>query len=243
MRKLILCLLSFFFLTTIAQISKKNNFLQTKTATSFLQIQQERKTGANRMARSVQTSKTIHVSTAGTLDSLLTSTEKNTITDLTVSGILDARDFRILRDSLLNLTALDISAATVVSYSGSGGTGYYSTSYPANEIPEYAFYTSGGQPGTVNSGPASIILPSSVTSIGSMAFTFCSSLISISISSTVTQIGLMAFVGCNATFIVDQVNPNYSSVNGVLLIKKKRPSSNAPFQLPEVTQFLQRLIQ
>jgi hypothetical protein len=231
MRKLLLCLLSFFFLTTTAQISRKNNFLQTKTATAFFQTQKEKKNGANRIARSVQTSKTIHVSTAGTLDSLLTSTEKNTITDLTVSGLLDARDFRILRDSLLNLTALDISTVTVVSYSGSEGTGYYITSYPANEIPENAFYTSGEQPGSVISGLTSIRLPSSVTSIGNMAFTFCSSLTSISISSNVTQIGLMAFVGCSATFIVDQANPNYSSVDGVLFNKDKTTIIQCPLSI------------
>lgn len=231
MRKLLLCLLTFFFLTINAQNSIKNNFFLSKTATEFFQAQREKTKRANRIVRTAQISKTINVPTAGTLDNLLTPTEKRTVTDLTVTGNLDARDFRILRDSLTNLTALNLSTVTVASYSGSGGTGFNSTTYPANEIPENAFYNSGEEPGTFISKLTSIILPSTVTSLGSMAFTFCSSLTSISVSSLVTQIGHIAFVGCGAKINVDPANPNYSSVDGVLFDKAKTTLIQCPFSI------------
>ena len=231
MRKLLLYLLSFFLLTTTAQISTKNNFLQTKTAGDFFQQQQIKKNGVNRIGRSVQISKTVHVTNAGTLDNLLNSIEKNTITDLAITGTLDARDFRILRDSMVNLTVLDISAVTVVSYLGSEGTGYYDSTYPANEIPEYAFYISGRDALSVISGLTSILLPTTITSIGNNSFTFCSSLKSISIPASVTQIGLAAFVGCSAIIHVDPANPNYSSVDGVLYDKVKTTLLQCPVSI------------
>ena len=230
MRKLLLCLLSFFLLTTTAQISTKNNFLQTKTARDFFQRQQIKKNESNRIVRSVQLSKTIHVTNAGTLDNLLTPIEKNTITDLTITGTLDARDFRILRDSLVHLAVLDLSTVTVVSYSGSGGTDYYDTVYPPNEIPEYAFYTS-RESGTAISQLTSILLPSTVSSVGNLAFAFCSSLSSISISSSLSQIGQLAFLGCSAKINVDETNPNYSSVEGVLFDKEKTKLIQCPISI------------
>ncbi|HEY5593181.1 MAG TPA: leucine-rich repeat protein, partial [Paludibacter sp.] len=230
MRQLLLCLLSFLFLTTNAQNSNKNNFLQSKTATEFFATHGGKNKKVNRIVRSVQISKTINVSTSGTLVDLLTPIEKNTITDLTVTGNLDARDFRILRDSMLNLAALDISTATVESYSGYGGTDDYNRSYSANEIPDYAFYISGEQSNVIK-GLTTILLPSTVTSIGSMAFTFCRSLTSISISSSITQIGQLSFVGCSATINVDPANQYYSSVDGVLFDKAKTALLQCPVSI------------
>jgi len=183
------------------------------------------------MVRTEQISKTINVPGAGTLDNLLTHTEKNTITDLTITGNLDARDIRILRDSMVNLAVLDISAVTVVSYSGPGGTYYYETTYPANEIPESAFYTPGVKAGSIISGLTSITLPSTVTSVGSMAFAFCSSLTSISISAALTQIGMNAFLGSSAIIHVDPANPNYSSVDGILFDKAKTILIQCPISI------------
>jgi hypothetical protein len=222
----------FLFLTTNAQISKKSNFFQTKAATEFLATHGEKIKKANRIAYSEQISKSVHVPTAGTLVNLLTPTEKSTVTELTVTGNLDARDFRILRDSMVNLTALDISAVTIVSYSGYDGTNDDNgITYPANEIPENAFYSQGEETGSVKSGLSSILLPSTVTSVGSMAFTFCSSLTSVSISASVIQIGLTAFTGCSAMINVDPANPDYSSVGGVLFDKEKTTLIQCPLSI------------
>ncbi|MDD5183671.1 MAG: leucine-rich repeat protein [Paludibacter sp.] len=214
-----------------AQVSKKGNLADLGIFDKCLKTTNEKPKFIKRTRTVAQQSKTVNVATAGTLNNLLTSDEKSTISNLTITGNIDARDFRIMRDSMANLKALDISAVTIVSYTGYDGTGYSGSTYPANEIPENAFYASGFGPGNLNYGLASIVLPTSLTSIGRMAFTFCSSLTSVSISASVTQIGLVAFVGCSATINVDQANPDYSSVEGVLFDKAMTTLIQCPLSI------------
>jgi len=140
-----------------------------------------------------QVSKTVNV-TAGGLYSALTSTELATVTNLTITGTIDARDFVTMRDNMPALAVVDISAVTIAAYNGSGGT-YGGTSYPANTMPKYSF----NNPNT-NQGKTTlttILLPSSVTSIGYAAFANCSGLISVTIPSSVTSIGGVAFYYCS----------------------------------------------
>jgi hypothetical protein len=80
-------------------------------------------------------SKTVSV-TAGGLYAALTASEKTTITDLTVTGTLDARDLKTMRDNLTSLTKLNMSGATILAYTGKLGTDTISTTYPANEMPK-----------------------------------------------------------------------------------------------------------
>ena len=70
------------------------------------------------------------------------------------------------------------------------------------------------------SGLTSIAFPSNVTSIGAYAFDGCP-LTNITISSRITNVGAGAFAACtNLTAItVDEQNPVYRSVNGVLFDK------------------------
>ena len=56
--------------------------------------------------------------TAGFLADSLTSGEKNTITNLTLTGTIDARDFVTMRDSMPVLAVLDLSGATIATYTG-----------------------------------------------------------------------------------------------------------------------------
>ena len=67
----------------------------------------------------------------------------------------------------------------------------------------------------------SITIPDSVTSIGDYAFQGCECLMSFTIGNGVTTIGRSVFEGCSGLteFIVDSNNPNYKSVNGLLLSK------------------------
>jgi len=188
-----------------------------------------------------QVSKTVNV-TAGTLSTLLTANEKTTITDLTITGTIDARDFKTMRDSMQLLTEVDLSAVMIVAYTGTGGTSY-SDFYPANSVPERAFQ------GKTNL--KSVILPSSVTSTSSYAFAFCSgltlvtlpegltsiasgsfhecsSITSFNIPSSVNSIGNSAFYNSSGIFNVDAGNQTYSSVDGVLFNKKKTTLIQCP---------------
>jgi len=174
--------------------------------------------------------KTINI-TAGGLSKAFTTTERSLITELVITGTIDARDFKTMRDSMLVLSYLDLSGASVVGYTGIDGT--YpdydgSKIYPVNTIPESAFdnYYTGSKlslktvilPLSVTtigsgafegcSGLSSIKLPIALTSIGSFAFEQCSGLISITIPNAVTSIGSSAFSGCSSlTSIYINSNP------------------------------------
>jgi len=47
-----------------------------------------------------QLSKTIDLANAGTLSTALTPTELQNVTNLTITGTIDARDFKTMRDSM-----------------------------------------------------------------------------------------------------------------------------------------------
>lgn len=130
-----------------------------------------------------QVPKTVSLA-AGGLSSALTITEKSTITNLTITGTINAFDFMTMRDEMPVLAILDFSSATIVD----GGT-------PANEIPTFAFYKSGTSTGKASL--TSITLASSVNSIGDYAFKGCSGLVSIVIPASVTSIGGYAFEECS----------------------------------------------
>jgi hypothetical protein len=136
-----------------------------------------------------QVSKTVNVTTAGTLSSLA-SAYLTTVTDLTITGNMDARDMKCIDYNMKNLKILNLSEANIVSYTGKEGTygaGSVNFTYAANTIPNCAFR--GIQ-------ITSITLPPSITSIDYEAFGYCSSLKSINIPSSVTNIGGGAFNGC-----------------------------------------------
>ena len=67
----------------------------------------------------------------------------------------------------------------------------------------------------------SVTIPESVTSIGGFAFAHCSSLTSITIPETVTSISWNPFANCSSLreIIVDDENPDFASIKGVLYSK------------------------
>ena len=96
---------------------------------------------ASTLGATAQVSKTYYVSKPGTLISMMTEEEANSITHLTLTGKLNAEDFRHLRDEFPSLKVLDISNAEIKMYSGKAGTypnGKFYI-YMANFIPAYAF--------------------------------------------------------------------------------------------------------
>jgi hypothetical protein len=95
-------------------------------------------------------------SSAGNLEALVKAAQPDLaqVTELKITGNMDARDFRFLRDSLnASLTSLDISGVSIVAYSGMGGTEFtpppafgtgggadVNAVYQANVVPNNAFY-------------------------------------------------------------------------------------------------------
>ena len=163
-------------------------------------------------ALNAQVIKSIDVSTAGTLTTLLSVDEKASITQLTVTGKLNARDFKCFRDEIINLAVLDISATTIDYYSGFQGTRWgYNLVYPANEIPQWSFYDPDPNNGKPKATLTTVKLPPSLLSIGEGAFMDCINITQIIIPEKVMSIGNRAFDYCGS--ISNLIIPN--SVNTI----------------------------
>lgn len=123
-------------------------------------------------------SKTYFVAKPGTLVSMLTEDEANSVTHLTLTGKLNAIDFKHLRDEFKNLQVLDISNASISTYAGKSGTypdRFYI--YPPNCVPAYAFCQQTSD-STFN-GKASlqkIVLSEKIKNIEDAAFKGCTNL-------------------------------------------------------------------
>ena len=127
----------------------------------------------------------VNVETAGTLSTLLASTDK----ELKVTGVINGTDIKYIRSLVTagTVTSLDWSEVRIVS----GGDAYYSDKKTANDvIGESMFYecsklqamvlpttiTSIGTNAFARTGLKAINIPSSVTTLGGDAFAYCSSL-------------------------------------------------------------------
>lgn len=140
----------------------------------------------------------VEVQSAGSLSSLIEDSQKNQITDLTITGNLNGTDIRFIREMAGRdvegnetegiLSVLDLSGATIVS----GGDYYYKQYFEYktsdNEIGENMF---------IDCGLSSIVMPDDITVIGTGAFKRCANLVSASISEKVTNIKSSAFEGCS----------------------------------------------
>lgn len=127
---------------------------------------------------------------AGGLSSALTQEELRGVMHLILTGTIDARDFKIMRDSMPVLTTLDISQVNIVAYSGTEGTFDYNQhiNYPANEIPFFSFN---------NKTSLTVVkLPLSATSIGDESFYRCKELTEVDYPLSLISIGNNAFNGC-----------------------------------------------
>ena len=179
--------------------------------------------------------------TAGGLKELL-GTQISTINNLILTGTIDARDFKTMRDNMPLLTEIDLSGATIVAYNGTEGTSF-SDFYPADAVPERAFQEKTNLktvilPSSVKStsnyafafcsGLTLVTLPEGLTSIASGTFHECSSITAFNIPSSVNSIGYGAFYNGRGQYIVDADNQTYSSLDGVLFNKNKTTLIQCP---------------
>jgi hypothetical protein len=150
------------------------------------------------------------VSTAGGLSTAIMNAggNLNTITNLTITGTIDARDFKTMRDNMPLLAVVDMSAVLIDPYTGGFGTGNLDT-YKANEIPSFAFYIS--TPGAAKTSLTSVSLPTTATYIANGAFSYCSGLTSVTIPPAITSIGRGVFSGCTSLTTLT-IPPSVSSV-------------------------------
>jgi len=122
----------------------------------------------------------------------------NQVTKLSVNGLLDARDFKFMRDSLTLLESVDLKDAQVLGYQGDKGTERDAAIYVANAIPQnaFSFTPANGIP----IGKASlkhITLPNSITKIGLQAFAVCGNLLTVDFPNTAIAISEQAFADCS----------------------------------------------
>ena len=139
-----------------------------------------------------QVVKTVHVTTPGTLNSLMTDDEKQHVTDLTVTGSIDARDVRTMRDKMPELQKLNLLDVAIKAYTGTQGPRYNENfTYPENEFPEFSFYKTVG-----DIKLTSVVLPKYIIAIGQYAFRRCDFLEDVLFSNKVKTIKYHSFSEC-----------------------------------------------
>lgn len=133
--------------------------------------------------------------TAGSLATVAGS-YLTTVTNLTITGTIDARDFKTMRDEMPLLEIIDLSGATVAEHTGvDGPAGTMQTFYPQNSIPAFSFTNINNYFGKTSL--TTFIFPKDVSIISGAAFYNCSGLSGIlTIPSTVTIIENAAYYQC-----------------------------------------------
>lgn len=150
----------------------------------------------------------VHVETAGTLESLLPSTDKK----LKVTGVINGTDIKYVRSLVTagKVTSLDWSGVRIVA----GGEAYYESFKTTNDvIGEKMFYqcsklqtillpttiTAIQNTAFANSGLRQIDIPNSVLTLGDDAFAYCSSLAIVVIGKKVKSMNKGVFYNSNVT--------------------------------------------
>jgi len=214
---------------------------------------------------SAQIYRMIDVETPGTLSTLITELDDE-VTNLLVTGNIDARDFSTMYYQFPLLEELDLSLVHIHMFYGYGGPnplyGGAPTLYPENELPAKAFTNPNANQGK---SLKSVILPNSITSIGFAAFDHCRDLIEIHFPDGLKVIEKSAFNMCVSltsfripasledipifsgtkfeNYIVDEDHPQYVSVDGIIyskdfttLIKYPSGKKDSVFLVPNFTQ-------
>jgi len=153
-----------------------------------------------------QVLKNVHV-TAGGLYEALTATELSSITNLTLTGTINAWDIETIQGIPL-LTELDLSQTTITATTIPG-----IANFPANWFPGPSIWKNSLNYGGLRKPLlTSLKLPSTLEVIGSDGFSGCSGLTSITIPPTVTTIGWSAFEGCSGLTSI-AIPPSVTDIN------------------------------
>lgn len=159
--------------------------------------------------------RTVNVTTAGNLSTVLPQAERQYVVNLTITGKLNGTDFNTLRTMATDqkLQVLDLSGANIVS----GGASYYSNYgtdyYTKNNEFGYSLFIGCKQ-------IQKVVLPNSLVTIGQCAFWNCTSLKTIVIGSKVTTIKPGLWGGCRQlTDVQINNNSNFHLTKGILYNK------------------------
>ncbi len=123
--------------------------------------------------------------TAGTLKDKVSDVS---ITDLTVTGTMDAQDFYFIAENLNQLRTVDLTGVQVVACHTTESH-YWNQDFAADVIPTGAF---------AGMGVTSVKLPKGLTAIGTAVFSGCTSLEEITWPMTLVSVGDYAFAGCSS---------------------------------------------
>ncbi len=145
--------------------------------------------------------------TPGSLASALADAPADKV--LTLTGNADARDIAAIADLPSSYTTLDMGALSIVEVKSDTPVAGKRTCFPANEIPEYAFFKSPltaiilpqgvtqiGDGAFAHSAITSITIPEGVRSLGSYTFYGCESLTSVALPKSLTTTGNATFASC-----------------------------------------------
>ena len=124
----------------------------------------------------------------GKLQSLLAG--NTNITQLTLTGRMDARDFRTIADRLRNIQQLDLNGVVIVAHSSDKPLFANLRSYRAHEVPTMSL--------AQLTHLTRVTLPGTATSIGEAALAGCTALTSVTLPAELTHLGSYALAGCTA---------------------------------------------
>lgn len=176
----------------------------------------------------------INVSTAGTLSQQISSSELSTVTNLKLTGEINATDIKYIRTNGSSIRTLDMGETNIVKEGYNGKA----NSIPYNAFQDHAVLTSVILPSGLTtienyafwkcSLLSSISIPSSVTSIGQGAFAQCSSLTSISLPAGITSIGTQMFSMCTSLTSIEIPSSLTSIEDNAFSLCKSLVSVNIP---------------
>ncbi len=124
---------------------------------------------------------------AGELETSIES--PSSITELVLTGTIDARDFAFMADSLRQITLLDLSQCSVLAWKSRDKYLGTETQFESDVIPSHAFLGL--------EGLTTVKLPSNITKIGDGAFAGCAQLSSMEWGEQLQEIGAYSFAGCS----------------------------------------------